>query len=94
MAIIDNIEKLHKKPDHIKRRILLASVFVLMFIVVSVWVSTLRMTLGREDQKGSQVSSPLSVFFGIIKGGVDTGVSGVMDSINKLKQDYEPKQGE
>ena len=51
MAIIDNIEKLHKKPDHIKRRILLASVFVLMFIVVSVWVSTLRMTLGREDQK-------------------------------------------
>ena len=51
MAIIDNIEKLHKKPDHIKRRILLASVFVIMFVVVSVWVSTLRMTLGREDKK-------------------------------------------
>ena len=63
MAIIDNIEKLHKKPDHIKRRILLASVFVIMFIVVSVWVSTLRMTLGRESQKDNQVSSPLSVFF-------------------------------
>ena len=96
MAIIDNIEKLNKKPDHIKRRILLASVFVLMFIVVSVWVSTLRITLGKESPKDSQVSSPLSVFFGIIKGGVDAGVSGVMDSVNKLKQDknYEPKQGE
>ena len=94
MSFIDNIEKLHKKPDHIKRRILLASVFVLMFIVVSVWVSTLRITLGKEGPKNSQVSSPLSVFFGIIKGGVDAGVNGVMGSVNKLKQNYEPKQGE
>ena len=70
MSFIDNLEKLHKKPDHIKRRILLASVFVLMFIVVSVWVSTLRMTLGREDQKGSQVSSPLSVFLALLREGL------------------------
>ena len=68
MPFIDNIEKLHKKPDHIKRRILLASVFVLMFVVVSVWVSTLRITMGRESKKDSQVSSPFSVFFGIVKG--------------------------
>jgi len=94
MPLIDNIEKLHKKPDHIKRRILLASVFVLMFIVVSVWVSTLRITLSKESPKDSQVSSPLSVFFGIIKSGVDIGVNGVVDSVNKLKQNYEPKQGE
>ena len=94
MPLIDNIEKLHKKPDHIKRRILLAGVFVIMFIIVSVWVSTLRITLGKESPKDSQVSSPLSVFFGIIKGGVDAGINGVTGSINKLKQDYEPKQGE
>ena len=94
MSLIDNIEKLHKKPDHIKRRILLVSVFVLMFIVVSVWVSTLRITLGKESPKDSQVSSPLSVFLGTIKDGVDVGISGVVDSVNKLKQDYEPKQGE
>ena len=49
---------------------------------------------GAGRPKDSQVSSPLSVFFGIIKGGVDAGVSGVIDSVNKLKQDYEPKQGE
>ena len=94
MSFIDNIEKLHKKPDHIKRRILLASVFVLMFIIVSVWVSTLKVTMGREGQKDSQVSSPLSVFFGIIKGGVDASVSGVVNSISKLKQNNEPQQGE
>jgi len=94
MPLIDNIEKLHKKPDHIKRRILLAGVFVIMFIIVSVWVSTLRITLGKESPKDSQVSSPLSVFFGIIKGGIDVGVNGVMGSVNKFKQDYEPKQGE
>ena len=68
MAIIDNIEKLHKKPDHIKRRILLVSVFVLMFVVVSVWVSTLRITMGRESKKDSQVSSPFSVFSVLLRG--------------------------
>ena len=57
-----------------------------MFIIVSVWVSTLRITLGEKSPKDSQVSSPLSVFFGIIKGGVDAGVNGTMNSINKLKK--------
>ena len=85
MPFIDNIEKLHKKPDHIKRRILLASVFIIMFIVVSVWVSTLRIALGEKTQKDSQVSSPLSVFFSIVKGGVDASVNGVVNSVNKLK---------
>ena len=94
MSLIDNIEKLHKKPDHIKRRILLVSVFVLMFIIVSVWVSTLRISSGKESPKDSRISSPLSVFLGTVKDGVDVGISGVVDSVNKLKQDYEPKQGE
>ena len=75
MAIIDNIEKLHKKPDHIKRRILLVSVFVIMFVVVSVWVSTLRMTLGREDQKRQPSFLASFRFFGIVKGGVDASVN-------------------
>ena len=65
-----------------------------MFVVVSVWVSTLRITMGRESKKDSQVSSPFSVFFGIVKGGIDAGINGVVGSVNKLKQDYEPKQGE
>lgn len=93
MAIIDNIEKLHKKPDHVKRLILFVSIFVVMFVVVFVWVSTLKTTLERENEKDSQVSSPFSVFFGIIKEGVDASVSGVTGSINKLKQN-EPKREE
>lgn len=94
MSFIDNIEKLHKKPDHIKRRILFIGVFVMMFVIVSVWVSTLRMTFGGEKKKESQVSSPLAVFFGIIKEGVDAGVNGVADSIGKIKQDYGARKGE
>ena len=94
MSFIDNIEKLHKKPDHIKRRILFIGVFVIMFIIVSVWVSTLRVTLGVEIKQESQVSSPLSVFFGIIKGSLDVGVSGIKDSVGRLKQDYGSEKGE
>jgi len=94
MSFVDNIEKLHKKPDHIKRRILFIGVFVIMFIIVSVWVSTLRITLGGEKKQENQVSSPLSVFFGIIKGAVDVGVNGVTDSIGKIKQDYGTEKGE
>lgn len=94
MSFIDNIEKLHKKPDYIKRRILFIGVFVVMFIVVSVWVSTLRVTLGDKSEKENNVSSPLSVFFGIIKGSVDAGVDGVRNSIGKIKQDYGTKERE
>jgi len=94
MSFVDNIEKLHKKPDHIKRRILFIGVFVMMFVIVSVWVSTLRVTLGGENKKKNQVPSPLSVFFGIIKEGVDAGVNGMMGSVGKIKQDYGAKKGE
>ena len=71
MAIIDNIEKLHKKPDHIKRRILLASVFVIMFIVVSVWVSTLRMTAGAGKPERQSSFFASFRFFWHCQGGVD-----------------------
>ena len=67
MAIIDNIEKLHKKPDHIKRRILLASVFVVMFIIVSVWVSTLRITLGEKAKKTAKFPRPFPFFSALLR---------------------------
>lgn len=94
MSFINNIEKLHKKPDRVKRMVLFTSIFVIMFIVIVVWISTLKATLGQENNKDNQVSSPLSVFFGIIKGGVDVSINRVTGSINKLKQDDESKQGE
>lgn len=94
MSFVDNIDKLHKKPDHIKRRILFIGVFVMMFIVVSVWISTLRVTLGDENKKENNISSPLSVFFGIIKESVSVGVKGIKDSIGNIKQDYGTKERE
>lgn len=95
MPIIDNIEKLHKKPDSVKRLILFAIVFIAMFIIVFVWISTLKVASGeREGKKDSQISSPISVFFGIVKESVNASVDGVANSIGKLKQDYEPNQGE
>lgn len=85
MSFVDNIEKLHKKPDHIKRRILFIGVFVMMFVIVSVWISTLKVTLGDKNKKENNISSPLSVFFGIIKDSVNVGVKGIKDSVGGIK---------
>lgn len=81
MAFIDKIENIQRKPDHIKRWILFAGVFVIMFIIVFIWVSTLKVTLGgNEGEKKNVVGSPLSIFGDIIKDGVGAGVEAVYNS--------------
>lgn len=85
MSFVDNIEKLHKKPDHIKRRILFVGVFVMMFVIVFVWVSTLKVTLGDNNKKENNISSPLSVFFGIIRDSASAGIKGIKDSVGGIK---------
>ncbi|RJQ30741.1 hypothetical protein C4572_03670 [Candidatus Parcubacteria bacterium] len=92
MSLIDKIENLQKKPEHIKRRVLFASLFVIMFLVVTVWVSTLKISLGSSEEE-SQVASPISTFFGIVTGSVDVAVSGIKDSFGKIKEIGEIKEG-
>lgn len=88
MAFIDKIENIQRKPDHIKRWILFAGVFVIMFIVVSVWVSTLKVTLGDNNggENENAVGSPLRVFSDIIKDGVSAGVEAIYNSPSRFSK--------
>lgn len=88
MAFIDKIENIQRKPDHIKRWILFAGVFVIMFIIVSVWVSTLKVTLGdnNDGEKKNAIGSPLRVFGDIIKDGIGAGVEAIYNSPSESEQ--------
>lgn len=87
MAFIDKIENIQRKPDHIKRWILFAGVFVIMFVIVSIWVSTLKVTLGENGgEKKNIAGSPLSIFGDIIKDGVGAGVEAIYNPPTKSKQ--------
>lgn len=91
MSLLDKIEKLHKKPDHIKRRILFASLFIVMFTIVAAWVSTLRITLRHnDDNKGKDnQASPIFLFGSIIKDSIVVGAESLGSSINGLKDKHE-----
>ena len=81
MSLIETIENVHKKPEYLRRRVLYVSMFVIMFIVIAVWASTLRITLG--ETKGEEVAaSPFTVFkdmakesYGMLEGAFEQGFS-------------------
>lgn len=93
MILLNKLETIQKKPERIKRRILFVSLFMLMFIITGVWVSTLKITLGKgENAKEASISSPFSVFKDIVGDSVEMGIGGVKDSLSKLKQNYGSSQ--
>jgi len=81
MSLIETIENVHKKPEYLRRRILYVSMFVVMFIIIAVWTSTLRVTFA--ETKGDEVAaSPFTVFkemvsesYGMLEGAFEQGFS-------------------
>ncbi len=73
MDIFAFIEKLQKKPESFRKKILAAALFVIMFIIVAVWFTTLRLSFG-SDQGAKKIDAPSSFikedilsFYGFIK---------------------------
>lgn len=85
MSLIDKIENMQKKPDHIKRRVLFASVFIIMFIIAAAWISTLKVSLG-EQAKEKSISSPFSVFKDMIGETVSKTSDGIADIMSNFGQ--------
>lgn len=88
MSFLDKIEEMQKKPDHIKRRVVFAGVFIIMFLVIAAWVSTLKIKLGNEQGK-TTLSSPFSVFKNIISETVEEGLSGLNNMNGRSVQDMD-----
>ena len=49
MFLIDFIQKIQKKPRYVRIQFLWASVFICMFLIVSLWVFSLKSSLSIED---------------------------------------------
>jgi predicted PurR-regulated permease PerM len=70
MSFFERLEELRKKPEETRRRILAISLTVLMFAVVILWLSTIRIGLKTEEKKSSvSAPSPLKVLKESFQGG-------------------------
>ncbi len=51
MSLIDFIQKIQKKPRHVRVQFLWLAVFVSMIIIVSLWVVTLKGSLSNKEEE-------------------------------------------
>jgi hypothetical protein len=70
MGLIEKIEEIRKKPDHIKLRYVWFFVIICMFLIISIWFLSLRADLSdsflkkkRVPQETSEIQQSSSDFF-------------------------------
>ena len=88
MSLIEKIENLQKKPESIRRRILFASVIVLMFVIVIVWIFTLNL-FSKNKEKAETNHTPFNVFGGLIKDVYDVSLGSIKEAVEQLKNQFE-----
>ena len=73
MSFLNKIEDLQRKPEAVRRKVLFVSLAVIMFVVISIWVSTLKITLGANlnAEKAQSVYTPFGAVADVFKGGID-----------------------
>ncbi len=54
MTVLDHIEQIQQKPDHIKRRILVTIIGVVMTGIVIVWLISLKYSLAIQTNKNNE----------------------------------------
>lgn len=94
---MDKIENLQQKPESYRKKVLFASLTIIMALIVVVWVSAFNLSLS-EKQKEEVVSSaaPLEVLKGDwdnLKESVKSPISDAKNIFNSIKDSYE-KGGE
>lgn len=91
MSLMDKIENVQKKPETIRRRIVAVSVFVIMFLVIVIWVSTIRLSFGADDteKETASIYSPFSMIKDIIKDGFKVSGGGIKEAFGQIKDNYE-----
>ncbi len=82
--MLNYIEKLQKKPEHIRRRILYIVVIIFMFIIITIWESTFSLRTSAQNvsvKNKIEARSPTSV---LVDGG-KTFYADFMKGIDKIK---------
>ncbi|MEK7599313.1 MAG: hypothetical protein AAB474_02615 [Patescibacteria group bacterium] len=85
MEFLEQIEKLQKKPEASKIKILIATVFIVMAVIILVWIQTMRYGFSKENKsQGEQypkISEPLKLLWGI----AGESAKNLKDRLQKLK---------
>lgn len=63
MPLIDKIEKIQKKPESYRKKILFASLFLCMSVIVCVYFITLKFSFSFE-KKNESIAAPVEVLSG------------------------------
>lgn len=73
MSLMNKIEDLQRRPESVRRRVLFVSLAVIMFVVIAVWVSTLKVTLGASlnAEKAQSVYTPFGAIADVFKDGIE-----------------------
>lgn len=70
MGLLDQIEKLQKKPRETREKILAISVLIIMFLIVAVWTQTTRFGLSKDPAEvPSESESPFKALWNIASDG-------------------------
>lgn len=56
MGILEQVEKLQKKPRAFREKILAVSVLALMALIVALWVQTVRHNFAAQETRGNAVN--------------------------------------
>jgi len=72
MDIFAFIERLQKKPESVRRKILLATVLSIMIIIIAVWFTTVRLDFQNKEIKNAAgpfdfIKEDIRDFYGFFK---------------------------
>lgn len=90
MSLIDKIEKLQKKPEPYRRRVLFITTILIMVLIIIFWVSFLDFSLEKEKIATKKNPEPFDVIkkdLGTLKNNTVsfwTRAKGLLNELNKL----------
>ncbi|MBU3925656.1 hypothetical protein KJ763_00605 [Patescibacteria group bacterium] len=98
MSLIDKIENLQKKPEAYRKKVLFASLTVIMILIIAIWISTFNLSFSKK-QKEEMTSSvaPLEVLKGDwddLKETAGSPIKDIKNIFNSIKDNYEKRGSE
>ena len=90
MSFLNKIEELRNKPEHVRYKILTASLIAIMAVVVSVWISVIKIELEPKQEKNDSIIAPAGAISDTVKEAFSSIKSRFESLFKEAKYKYEP----
>lgn len=81
MDIFAFIEKLQKKPESSRKKILATALFLIMSVIVAIWLSGLSLRFSNKEEEAKKIGGPM----GFIKEDISAFYGYIKENINRIK---------